>query len=194
MPYNPTIEHYDILCFFFKDKKRNIVTLDKSCHSCQKKTGGTGNNRRNKIILIIMTHNDNYIDELAEKIIQCAIKVRMTLAAGYLEKVYENALMIELRNAGIKAEQQVDVKVNYHGEEIGRYTIDILVEDFFVLELKAVNNITVVHETQLVNYLAATGFDVGLIINFGNEKRMEFKRKYRLYRPKGSKNKDSCCS
>ena len=139
-----------------------------------------------------MTHDDNYIDKLAEKIIQCAIRVRMTLAAGYLEKVYENALMIELRNAGIKAEQQVDVKVNYHGIEIGHYTIDILVEDFFVLELKAVNCISVIHETQLVNYLAATGYDVGLIINFGNERKMEFRRKYRLYRPKGSKNQNSC--
>ncbi len=134
-----------------------------------------------------MNHDSNYIDNLAEKIIQCAIRVRRTLAAGYLEKVYENALMIELNNAGLKAEQQVQVKVKYKGVEVGIYFIDILVEDFFVIELKAVNNITVIHETQLVNYLTATGFDIGLIINFGNEKKIEFRRKYRIYRPKGTK-------
>jgi len=134
-----------------------------------------------------MTLNDNYIDQLAEKIIQCAIKVRMALAAGYLEKVYENAMMIELKEAGIKASNQVPVRVEYKGVEVGEYFFDILVEDFFVVELKAVTRITVAHEAQLVNYLAATGHDVGLLINFGNEKKIEFKRKYRIYRPKGSK-------
>ena len=80
-----------------------------------------------------MTHDDKYIDDLAEKIIKCAIKVRMTLSAGFLEKVYENALMIELKEAGIKAENQVPVSVNYKGVEVGSYLFDILVEDFFVV-------------------------------------------------------------
>ena len=77
--------------------------------------------------------------------------------------------------------------VKYDGVIVGDYKIDILVEDLLVVELKAVECITSAHETQLVNYLTATGLDVGLLINFGNQKRIEIKRKYRVYRPKGSK-------
>ncbi len=130
---------------------------------------------------------DKIIDDIVEKVIKCAIRVKMTLATGYLEKVYEKALMIELKKAGLKALQQVPINVKYDNEIIGDYIVDILVEDFLVVELKAVERITTAHEAQVVNYLSVTGLDVGLIINFGNPKKIEFRRKYRVYRPKGSK-------
>ena len=127
------------------------------------------------------------IEALIRKILDLANIVREGLAPGYLEKVYENALMIELKDAGIEAKQQVPINIKYKGHNIGDYVIDILVEDKVIIELKAVSNITTAHETQLVNYLTATEIDNGLIINFGNEEKIQIKRKYRIYRPKGQK-------
>ena len=124
------------------------------------------------------------IEALIRKILDLANEVRERLSPGYLEKVYENALMIELKDAGIEAKQQVPINIKYKGHNIGDYVIDILVEDKVIIELKAVTNITTAHEAQLVNYLTATEIDNGLIINFGSEEKIQIKRKYRIYRPK----------
>ena len=120
-------------------------------------------------------------DSLTEKIIACVYKVHNKLGSGFLEKVYERALMIELRKVGLKAETQIPIEVNYDGIVIGNYFADILVENDIILELKAVQNLLKEHEVQLVHYLTATGKDIGLLINFGSESA-EIKRKYRIYR------------
>lgn len=120
------------------------------------------------------------IDELTDRIIGCCFKVHKILGEGFLEKVYENALMIELEKRGLKARQQVPVSVKYEGRAIGEYFADILVEDCVVCELKAVQSLAREHEIQLVNYLAATGYDNGLLINFG--KSVTVKRKFREYK------------
>ena len=124
-----------------------------------------------------MTHSYNnykHID-LTEKIIGCAYKVYNELGAGFIEKVYENALMIELKNEGLAAQQQYPVKVYYQEILIGDYVADIVVEDKVIVELKAVSHLTKAHEVQLVNYLKATRLEVGLLINFGDQ--ISIKRK-----------------
>ncbi|MEM9185166.1 MAG: GxxExxY protein [Planctomycetota bacterium] len=105
--------------------------------------------------------------ELTEKVIGCAYTVFNGLGAGFLESVYEKALLIELRHAGLKAEPQFKLDVHYRGEQVGHYFADILVNDVLILELKAVESLAKAHEVQLVNYLAATGCEVGLLFNFG---------------------------
>ena len=119
------------------------------------------------------------INELTKHIIGCAYKVHKELGAGFLEKVYENALKIELEESGIGVVQQCPVPVNYRGRMIGDYYADLLVEGKVIIELKAVQNLAKEHEVQLVNYLAATGIDNGLLINFGSS--VEIKRKFRKY-------------
>jgi GxxExxY protein len=109
-------------------------------------------------------------DQLTDKILGCAITVSNTLGAGFMEKVYENALAIELRNAGLKAEQQKPIAVSYRGMIVGDYAADILVDDAVILELKVAKAIDSIHEAQLLNYLKATGLHVGLILNFGTSK------------------------
>lgn len=113
-------------------------------------------------------------------IIGCAYKVHNTLGTGFLEKVYENALMIELKNSGLDAKQQVGIPVSYKDIIVGDYYADIIVEDEIILELKAVENLAKIHEVQLVNYLHGTGLEIGLLINFGRS--VEVKRKYKDYR------------
>ena len=116
-----------------------------------------------------MINADNYMyTELTEKIIGCAFKVYNQLGAGFLEKIYENALAIELKDAGLSAQQQYPIKVYYNESVIGDYIADIVVEDRVIIELKAVNNLAKAHEVQLVNYLKATKIEVGLLINFGD--------------------------
>jgi len=114
--------------------------------------------------------------ELTEKVIQCCFKVHNTLGFGFLEKVYENALVIELSKAGLDAKQQYPIQVYYDGEIVGDYQADILVEDKVILELKSIDRIADIHEIQLKNYLKATGIEVGLLINFG--KSVEIRRKF----------------
>lgn len=121
-------------------------------------------------------------EKLIAKIIQCAYDVRSQLSAGYLETVYLNALLIELRENGLFAETEVPLKVVYKGSVVGEYRADIVVEHSVIVELKAIQKLSPVHEAQLVNYLTTTGIDDGLLINFGSEK-LEVKRKYRVYRP-----------
>ena len=122
--------------------------------------------------------------ELTAKIIECAFRVHRKLGFGFLEAVYQNALMVELEKAGLEAVKQKSIQIHYDREIIGDYTADIVVEDKVILELKAVKEIHPVHEAQLVNYLKATGIEVGLLINFGD--RVEIKRKV-LDRPLNDK-------
>ena len=119
-------------------------------------------------------------NELTERIIGCAYQVHNELGLGFLEKVYENALRIEIEKAGLEVQQQHPVPVHYHGQVIGDFYADLIVESRVILELKAVLNLAKEHEVQLVNYLAATGIDDGLLINFGSS--VEVKRKFRKYR------------
>jgi GxxExxY protein len=121
--------------------------------------------------------------ELTEKIIGCAIKVHSVLGPGFLESVYQKALAHELGKAGLKVECEKAIAVYYHSVAVGDFSADLLVEGKVMLELKANQALAPANEVQLVNYLTATGIEVGLLMNFGAE-RLEFKRKSRTYRPK----------
>ncbi|MFH1860700.1 MAG: GxxExxY protein [bacterium] len=114
--------------------------------------------------------------ELTEKIIGCAYKVYNKMGFGFLERVYEKCLLIELRKADLQAESQMPINVFYDEELVGEFIADIVVNNTIILELKSVRQLIPVHEVQLVNYLVATGKPVGLILNFGEEK-VEIKRK-----------------
>ena len=120
-------------------------------------------------------------EKLTEEIIGCAYCVYNKLGFGFLESVYEKCLMIELRKAGIKAESQTGIVVRYDDEVVGEFGADIIVEGTIIVELKSVRRIALSHEIQLVNYLVATGKDVGLLLNFG-QRKMEVKRKVRVLR------------
>ena len=113
--------------------------------------------------------------DITEKIIQCFYTVYNSLGNGFLEKVYEKALSIELRRAGLQIEVQCPIKVYYQNEIVGEYFADIIVNDSVIVELKAIDSLNAVHGNQLVNYLKATGIVVGLLINFGP--KPEIKRK-----------------
>jgi len=115
---------------------------------------------------------------LTKAIIGCAYRVYNTLGAGFLESVYHQSLLIELRDAGLDVDSQVALDVFYRGEPVGCFLADIIVENTIILELKAVDKLAKVHEVQLVNYLAATGKPVGLLVNFGPSE-VEIKRKVR---------------
>ena len=113
--------------------------------------------------------------EITEKIIKSFYKVYNTLKYGFLEKVYENAMAIELRKMGFDVKCQYPVHVYYDNKIIGEYYADIIVNDIVVIELKATNSILEEHEFQLINYLKATEIELGLLMNFGKE--AEYKRK-----------------
>jgi len=117
-------------------------------------------------------------EELTEKIIGCAYRVYNKMGFGFLESVYEKCLLIELKKEGLQTESQKAVIVKYENEIVGQFTTDILVEDTIILELKSVKQIIQAHEVQMVSYLVATGKEVGLILNFG-EQKVEVKRKVR---------------
>ncbi len=117
-------------------------------------------------------------DPLTQQIIGLAMKVHRVLGPGFLESVYRKALLIELRKAGLRAEEEKRISVLYEGVSVGDFAADIMVEDKVILELKAVDALSKAHEVQTVNYLTATGLDIGLSINFGSE-RLQFKRKFR---------------
>lgn len=120
--------------------------------------------------------SDNYLySNLTEKIIKAFYNVYNYLGYGFLEKVYENALMIELRKMGLNCENQKSIKVYYHNYEVGVYFADIVVEEKVIVELKSAESLVKDNELQLVNYLKATDIEVGLLINFG--KKPEFKRR-----------------
>ena len=119
--------------------------------------------------------------DLTEKIIGCAYRVYNTMGFGFLESVYEKCMLMELLKEGLNAESQKPITVYYENEVVGKFVADIIVEDTIVLELKSVKHIAQAHEVQLVNYLVATGKQVGLILNFG-EREVEVKRKIRDFK------------
>jgi GxxExxY protein len=110
------------------------------------------------------------INDLTYQINGAVFEVNKELGSGFLEKVYENALLTELQARGLKAESQRSIKVIYKGKEVGDYYADIIVEDRIILELKTVESIEKIHEAQLLHYLKATGFKIGLLINFKHPK------------------------
>jgi GxxExxY protein len=105
--------------------------------------------------------------DLTEQIIKAFYTVYNTLGYGFLEKVYVNAIIIELQKAGIQASSQVAIQVYYDGKVIGEYFADIIVGNCVIVEVKAAKNLTIEHEAQLLNYLKATKREVGLLLNFG---------------------------
>ena len=115
------------------------------------------------------------INDLTYKINGAIFEVSRVLGAGFLEKVYENALLTELHERGLNAASQVPVKVKYKNIDVGEYLADIVVENKIIIELKAVKDLDRVHEAQLLNYLKATGIQVGLLVNFKHPKA-EIKR------------------
>ena len=113
--------------------------------------------------------------DLSYKIVGLAIQVRRELGFGFLEKVYENALMVLLEENGIEAKQQFPIKVSFHGRIVGDYVADILVENQIILELKAQDKIVDIHKAQTLNYLRATGLRLAILLNFGKD-RLEHER------------------
>jgi GxxExxY protein len=112
---------------------------------------------------------------LTERILKCFFEVYNTLGYGFLEKVYERAMIVELRDNGLKAFSQFPVRVYYKEHPVGDYSADIIVEDTIILELKAAGCVVEEHELQLLNYLKATDIEIGLLLNFG--KKPEIRRK-----------------
>ncbi|MCG6910645.1 MAG: GxxExxY protein [Deltaproteobacteria bacterium] len=112
---------------------------------------------------------------LTDQIIKAAFKVHNILGFGFLEKVYQNAMSVELERSGLEVAKECATDVYYEDVLVGQYFADLIVEHKVILELKAVKTITNIHEVQLVNYLKATGIEVGLLINFGHS--VEIKRK-----------------
>jgi GxxExxY protein len=110
------------------------------------------------------------LDRITERIIGCVYKVSNILGSGFLEKVYENALTLELRKNGLKVQQQHGIQVRYDGVVIGEFAADLLVEDKVIIELKATKALDDIHMAQCLNYLNATDLSVCLLINFGKPK------------------------
>ena len=118
----------------------------------------------------MIKRDDNYVhSNLTEKIIGFAYDVYNVLGSGFLEKVYENALSAKLHKSGLSVAQQAPVNVYFEGELVGEYFADLLVDGKIIVELKAVSELSKIHEVQLINYLKATGLKVGLLINFGEK-------------------------
>ena len=120
-------------------------------------------------------------DQLITEIIECAKRIRRQLGPGFVEKVYKNAMVVELRKLKLNFETEKLIQVLYDGIVVGEYRTDIIVEGKLILELKATQDLSIANEVQLVNYLTSTQIDDGLLINFGSDKLL-FKRKYRIYR------------
>ena len=116
-------------------------------------------------------------DEITEKIIGAAYKVANTLGCGFLEKVYENALCIEIKKLGLDVKQQYNLPVYYDGEIVGNYYADLFIEDSVIVELKTAKELAPEFSAQVINYLKAAKLNTGLLINFGKPK-IEIKRLY----------------
>lgn len=113
--------------------------------------------------------------EVTDRIIKAFYKVYNSLGYGFLEKVYENSLLLELKSQSLNVLAQAPIRVLYEGQLVGQYTADLLVEDKVIVEIKAVKMLVAEHEAQLLNYLKATTVEVGLLLNFGP--KAEVKRK-----------------
>jgi GxxExxY protein len=122
-----------------------------------------------------MIRDAERLNELTKRIIGCAYAVSNGLGAGFLEKVYENALTHEVRKTGLQVQQQQAIQVHYDGVVVGDYVADLVVENTILVELKAVKAFDDVHSAQCINYLKATGMQICLLINFG-QPRIEIKR------------------
>ena len=118
---------------------------------------------------------------LARQVIGLAMKVHRTLGCGFVETVYRNAMAIELRKAGLTFESHPTISVIYEGTEVGVFQADLIIEDKLIVELKAASALTDEHSAQLVNYLAATKIEEGLLLNFGAQS-LQFRTKTRTYR------------
>jgi GxxExxY protein len=118
-------------------------------------------------------------EDITHKLIEACFEVINELGAGFLESVYQQALLIALAQKGLRARSQAPISVMFRGQSVGEFYADIFVEDKVIVELKAISALTPAHKAQLINYLKATGIDVGLLVNFGQQ-RLEYKR---LYRP-----------
>lgn len=105
--------------------------------------------------------------ELTRQIIGCAYAVYNQLGSGFLESVYQRCLLIELQKIGLTAQIEAPVRVHYDGQIVGEFRADLIVQDRVIVELKAIETLSKAHEVQVVNYLRATGIEVGLLINFG---------------------------
>ncbi|OXB04227.1 GxxExxY protein [Flavobacterium pectinovorum] len=114
-------------------------------------------------------------EELTDVIIKTFYEVYNELGYGFLERVYQNSLYLELKSKGLKVEAQKKIEVYYKGIEVGQYYADLIVEDLIILELKAADGIVKEFENQILNYLKGTNCEVGLLLNFGT--KPEFKRK-----------------
>jgi GxxExxY protein len=114
-------------------------------------------------------------DALTEKIIGCVFAVSNALGCGFLEKVYENAMVVALRKAGLRVEQQVRFKVFYEGVEVGEYVADLVVEGIVLLELKTVKILDDIHAAQCINHLCTSKLPICLLVNFAKPKA-EIKR------------------
>lgn len=122
-----------------------------------------------------MIHDNYKHSDITERVIKAFYKVYNTLGYGFLEKVYENALHIELEQIGFSVNKQEPIKVYYESREVGVYFADLIVNGLVIIELKAAENLCEEHEFQLINYLKATELEVGLLLNFG--KKPELRRK-----------------
>lgn len=111
---------------------------------------------------------ESYSD-LTEEVIRCFYEVYNTLGSGFLEKVYENALVVELKGSGVVVRQQESIEVLYKKSVVGQYVCDLLVDNKVIVEIKAVRFMQAEHEAQILNYLKATGVEVGLLLNFGQK-------------------------
>jgi GxxExxY protein len=111
--------------------------------------------------------------ELTDRIICCFYNVYNQLGYGFLEKVYEKAMLIEMEKAGLKVQAQAPIRVNYDGQLVGEYQADLLIADLVIVELKATSALASVHQAQLLNYLKATEVEVGLLLNFGPQAEMK---------------------
>ena len=114
-------------------------------------------------------------EELTYKILEACFEVSKELGSGFLESIYQNALLIALQDKGIKVISQYPLRVVFRNQDVGNYYADFFVEDKVILETKAVTALTPEHQAQVINYLKATGINVGLLVNFGKSK-LEYKR------------------
>ena len=121
-----------------------------------------------------MNTDEEQLNGLTERIIGCAFRVHNVLGFGFAEKVYENAMVHDLRKSGLQVQQQVPIKIWYDGVLVGEYIADLIVEGFVLLEIKAVKAFDDGHIAQCLNYLAATKLPLSLLLNFG--KKVEVKR------------------
>lgn len=117
-----------------------------------------------------MNDKQHRLNLISEKVIGCAFKISNALGIGFLEKVYQNALAIELANQGLAAEKEKAITIYYDGAIVGEYFADILVEQQIIIETKAVHSLNEIHQAQLLNYLKATQLPLGLLINFATPK------------------------